>query len=384
MAFVSEERWRERAWTTDALRLAADGRPELACTLWGLPVRKRLLAACVAHQAIDGGRRFDLSADARLEWAHAAGLAAFETEAGELAHLAEGGAHVSCLRLTRLPETCVWQHALEYPAGTQFLHQPALTAHELAEGCVRPPAVVGSYAVRAPDDGRKVAHIPRPVAVDARGERVWGSIEIAAGLSTVRFDRAALRNRLRWGDDGIVIYGLDTFGYTSIGGTEAGGWQYNRMISVGDYQPSSSGDAVSITAYTKTSGAVDWQTALYADSGGVPAALLAADTTGDVNSTTPGWKTRAFDAPVSITSGTTYWITHVNNGWGSYWYDSDASYGFRYKNITYDSWPNPAGTTSPASDLGHGSRRVSVYCTYTPSVTGNPWWLYQHASLGVQ
>ena len=379
MSLVTTELWNARRWSAEEPRLAADGRPELACTLWGLPVRKRLLTAVAAHQAIDGGRRFDLSADARLEWTHAADLAPFETEPGELAHLAEGGAHVSCLRLTRLPETCVWQHALEYPAGTQFLHQPALTAHELAEGCVRPPAVVGSYAVRAPDDGRKVAHIPRPVAVDARGERVWGSIEIAAGLSTVRFDRAALRNRLRWGDDGIVIYGLDTFGYTSVGGSYDSNVP-NLCNAHGPFTLSADGTVTEIRAYVRCYVTRKFEFGIYNDNATDPHGLegdseeterVAADWWG------PEWVASP-SVSIALTAGV-YWLAFNCDGVQNHYYDAGSGKRETQGNTFGTAWPDPhAGYDNGTS------RDWSIYAVYTPSVTGNPWWLYQHASLGVQ
>ncbi|MFW6164290.1 MAG: hypothetical protein ACODAJ_16090, partial [Planctomycetota bacterium] len=217
MPMVTARRWRERGWSEESAGVVA-GQAEARVRAWGAVVRKRLLAAVAAEAAIEGGRRFDLDAHSRLEWTHAPDLAPFETEPGELAHLAEGGAHLSRLRLSRLPDQTVWQHDLDAP-GLQFTYQPKLPAADIAEGCVRPPAVVGSYAVIATVDGRKVAHIPRPVAVAASGNRVWGRIEIVAGVSTVRFDRAALRDRLTWGGEGIVIYGLDTFGYTGSAAT---------------------------------------------------------------------------------------------------------------------------------------------------------------------
>jgi len=361
MSLVTTELWNARRWSAEEPRLAADGRPELACTLWGLPVRKRLLTAVAAHQAIDGGRRFDLSADARLEWTHAADLAPFETEPGELAHLAEGGAHVSCLRLTRLPETCVWQHALDVPAGTQFLQQPALTAVELADGCVRPAAVVGSYAVAAPD-GRKVAHIPRPVAVDSRGERVWGTIKIAEGLSTVRFDRAALRDRLRWGEDGIALWGLDSYGNTSAPGSTT--TVSNDYVCVAYWFTAPAGTASSISLYVyRVAGAVPVTMGFMMIDGSVPAQSAGGNCVAAAGFTTQN-VSLAFTEKAQYTivwnsDTSTPTLGYDTVDWMQTWFAPQAYSG---GNIS-----DPGPGCSPSE---HEYRKYGVYVTYTPSGGG--------------
>lgn len=368
MPMVTAQRWRGRSWGAESLAVVA-GQAEARVRAWGVAVRKRLLHAIVAHGAIDGGRRFDLDAHSRLDWTAAGDLAALETEPGELAHLAEGGAHLSVLRLARLPDECVWLHALDAP-GARFVYQPPLTPEEIAEGCIRPPAVVGSYAVFAADDGRKVAHIPRPVAVDARGERVWGTIEIAGGVSTVRFDRAALRERLHWGLEGITIYGLDTFGYTSIGGSGDYLTQGIRYI-LADSQPSSGGDAESITFRTKSWSLSEGSVAcaLYSESASKPSGKLAEDTTG-INYTHGTWDTCEFDSSYAVAASTQYWLAiwnHVDEG-ATICLSYDSGTGDSYKESTS---PEAFNWPSTASPTGEGAGKVySIYCTYTPSGGG--------------
>ena len=368
MPFVTKDRWRGREWRAERLGLV-DGRAEAVVALWGAVVRKRLLTPVSAHASLDGVHRFDLDASSRLEWTAAADLAPFETDPGELAHLAEGGAHVSCLRLSRMPDECVWQHELELP-GVRLAYQPALSAEEIAEGCIRPPAVVGSYAAFALDDGRKVCHIPRPVAIDGHGNRVWGTIEIAAGISTVRFDPDALR-ALAWGDDGIAIYGLDTFGYTSIAGT-ASTWSTGYLYAwLGTVSPASDGTATTVSIYT--SGSIyerQLTLGIYADNAGEPAAKTA-DTDGYTwTGAGSGWRTDEIDGGgVAVASATPYWLLGQAESALTTYYDA-GSYtmkwdtgGHSYTHGTLVTpWPATAGTRT--------SRDYSIYVTYTPSAGG--------------
>jgi len=365
MPFVTKERWRGRGWRTERVGLV-DGRAEAVVAAWGATVRKRLLAPVAAHASLDGGHRFDLDASSRLEWTTAAGLAPFETEPGELAHLAEGGAHVSCLRLSRMPDKCLWQHKLELP-GVRLVYQPALSAAEVAEGCMRPPAVVGSYAAYATDDGRKVAHIPRPVAVDGHGNRVWGILEIAAGISTVRFDPAALRS-LAWGGDGIAIYGLDTFGYTSVGGS-GGAKASDNVFAAGPYM-GAEGTATSVSWYLHcyVGGTTQVTMGFCDDTGASYPGDLQRDSAGGAYSYgTKGWIEQALDSSVAVTAQD-YWIAaNYDKNVNLYW-DSVAGYYQKWKASTYShgSLPDPF----PGGGSSVSGRKYSCYVTYTPAGGG--------------
>jgi len=369
MPFVTEDRWRGREWRAERLGLV-DGRAEAVVAAWGAVVRKRLLAPVSAHASLDGVHRFDLDASSRLEWTTAADLAPFETEPGELAHLAEGGAHVSCLRLSRMPDPCVWQHELELP-GVRLVYQPALTPEEIAMGCIRPAAVVGSYAAFALDDGRKVCHILRPVAVDGHGNRVWGTIEIAAGISTVRFDPGLLR-KLAWGDDGIAIYGLDTFGYTSIGGTLYSSLAH-YIFSCGPWAAPANGTVDSLHAYVEDGPSGNWnhcQMAIYPDNGGkIDGSTLLCHSAELYDYNLAGaWETYAVAGSPAMANGVDYWLC--------YWHDTTYSRRFydsgsgaqRYSTETYsaDNWPDPGEATTAFQS----SVEYSLYVTYTPSAGG--------------
>jgi len=362
MAFVTKARWRDRTWRSERLDLVA-GQAEARLVAWGAAVRKRLLAPVSAHASIGRGHRFDLDASSRLEWTTADDLAPFETEPGELAHLAEGGAHVSCLRLSRMPDECVWRHELELP-GVRLTYQPPLTAAEISEGCTRPPAVVGSYAAFALDDGRKVAHILRPVAVDGHGNRVWGTIRIADGISTVRFDPAALRS-LAWGGDGIAIYGLDTFGYTSVGGSSGTLVQDYDIAHKCPTAPDSDGTVTAIWAYVDPAGGDAvvvvgiWD---HDAANNLPENLLGSSVGLWTNPL--GWKEESVSA--SVTASTQYWL-----GWNTEsravvaYYDAGTRYVYHAR--TYDgTLPDPFGN----SINGSGARDYSIYATYTPTGGG--------------
>ena len=357
MPFVTEERWRRRSWRVACLDLV-EGRAEAVVEAWGVELRKRLLHQVQAHGSIEGGLRFDLDAYSRLEWRHSETLAPFETTPGELAHLCEQGAHLTSLRLDRVPDLCEWRHELEAPAGTVFAYQPAPTPAEEAGECIRPLAVVGSYAVFAADDGRKVAHIPRPVARDRDGlNPVWGTIRIRDGISTVSFDRAALL-ALRLP---VTIHGLDTFGYTSVGASATG---YAGIVGyLKAYSPASSGDATSMSCYFSSYSSLNLaKYALYSDAAGSANAFLAETVTCSGPQAVPGWYSANFAAPYGITGGTPLHCALFSNAGMNFYYDTETGAG----PFEYAAWPNFPATATPVSR----DRKYSLYCTYTPTAAG--------------
>ena len=177
--FVTKARWAQRGSRIIARRRDDQGRPFEEWESWGVRIRRRLTTASLAiDRPITNGREFDVRAGVRLRWQTTDNLAPFEETAGELKHLAEWGASItSCVLATAPAADWSVRHRLELPAGSTLAYQPPLTQAEKDEGCVRPAAVVGSYAVFGPA-GCKVAHTPRPCAVDANGKRVWGTITI--------------------------------------------------------------------------------------------------------------------------------------------------------------------------------------------------------------
>ena len=384
MPFVTEERWRRRSWRVACLDLV-EGRAEAVVEAWGVELRKRLLHEVQAHGTIDGGLRFDLDAYSRLEWRHSETLAPFETEPGELAHLCEHGAHLTSLWLDRIPDLCEWRHELEVPAGTVFAHQPAATAQEIAEGCLRPAAVVGSYAVFAGEDGRKVAHIPRPVARDRDGlNPVWGTIRIRDGISTVSFDRAALL-ALRLP---VTIYGLDTLGWTSAGGTwrTMGSWTTSSsLFFCVNASPEFDGTTTAITAYVKRNtytpppATIGVCYGLYSDIA-TPARLV---DTGEIAAggwpnNTGAWRPSNTDSGYSVLAALTYvlavrgYSSDYDNGEWVYVASDAAGSDELWVNgsVAYVEGACPATLDKTPTNKYAGTHYLSVYCTYTPPAAG--------------
>ncbi len=91
------------------------------------------------------------------------------------------------------------------------------------------------------------------------------------------------------------------------------------------------------------------QMAIYSSTGGEPDALLGSSSSTTLSS---GWNAFTLTSPVSITSGTTYWITYNTNGTAAAQNDlrTETSGGVsRYKAQTFGTWPSTfGGTTSSA------------------------------------
>lgn len=100
--------------------------------------------------------------------------------------------------------------------GVSFIFQPALTPQEISEGVGRPYWAIGSYAVYSDKSGNqyktgKLAHIPRPIAVDANGDSELCDIDISVPTMTVSCPGS-------WLDSAVYPVVVDpTFGSTTQG-----------------------------------------------------------------------------------------------------------------------------------------------------------------------
>ncbi|MGV8168983.1 MAG: LamG-like jellyroll fold domain-containing protein [Candidatus Nanoarchaeia archaeon] len=104
--------------------------------------------------------------------------------------------------------------------GLDFYYQPELTAEEKAKGEVRPPEVIGSYAVyydeeRANNEYKtgKAFHIFRPRIIDNNNSWTWGelSIDERKGVLSIEIPSS-------WLEDASYPVIVDpTFGYTGAG-----------------------------------------------------------------------------------------------------------------------------------------------------------------------
>jgi len=249
---------------------------------------------------------------------------------------------------------------LKFPPGLSFYFQPPLTSEEIARGCVRPPKVVGSYAVYWKNRNNKYqagkfCHIYRPELIDAGGRRCWCDLQIIPETN-----RMLVYMPKMWLNIARYPVLLDpTFGYTTIGGTGATWFATTRILASASGAPTSDGTVSKITVYMHTSGiSRDFKVGLYTDSTG-PSSLVATEqeTTGiNIASGDVAWTDFSYTA--SITNGTTYWNCVAGSADTRLYYDSGGNR--YYDNHTYaDAWP--ATYTIDSS----GAFTYSLYATYT-------------------
>jgi hypothetical protein len=133
------------------------------------------------------------------------------------------------------------------------------------------------------------------------------------------------------------------------------------LVANGPYALASAATIESLSLYLNGVTAGNIQLALYADSSGVPGALLAvtASTAGVATS----WNTLNVVTPV-LCSAANYWLA-LNESDGThckYRYKSQSS-GCRYKSQVYGTYPDPCGTTTNANI------RYSLYATFSEGGT---------------
>lgn len=361
MAFVTAQRWANRLWTPRRCDVV-DGQAEYLVRAWGVDIGKRLRLQVQSHAPLDRGRRFVLGGpgNALLDWYDAPTLAPFETYPGELAHLAEFGAHVSALRLDGPPTLLDLEHDLIFPPGTTFAYQGELTPEEVALGAWRPRAVVGSYAVFDPT-GAKIAHIPCPVLVDATGAKYWGTISIANGRSRVRFPANIVAQVVF----PCVVYGLDAFGFTSIGGASINS-SADNIIAYGPHTCPANGTATQVQLYVTQLSNTPYTLGAYANNGGTPVGgALLGDSAGAVENTA-GWIAQNLDASFAVVNGTAYWVgNNHDDDTTKGWYDAVAGFYIHYKAVAYS-----AGTLTnpyPSGGSNANSYKFSAQIIYTPA-----------------
>lgn len=157
---------------------------------------------------------------------------------------------------------------------------------------------------------------------------------------------------------------MATFGKTTIGGT-TGGWAGNQVGVCGPYA-SSAGTLTTISVYLNQNqaGSAAAIPVLYADSSGLPGALLAQGAEVTIPVQPAAW----VDFPISYTlTAANYWIglavKLANSGFGSF-YDALAN-GDKWVSNSYPTLPNPFGTPG-----GTNNQNKSIYATY--SLAGPP------------
>src|SRR4030042_1498594 len=132
------------------------------------------------------------------------------------------GSYKYFLYLNEPPATNKIEFDIE-TSGLDFFYQPELTQQEIDDGCIRPPEIVGSYAVYHQTKGGmndsagkeykvgKAFHIYRPHIIDAEGTETWGNLHIENGIYSVEIPQDFLDTAV------YPIKSNDTFGYTTVG-----------------------------------------------------------------------------------------------------------------------------------------------------------------------
>jgi len=229
----------------------------------------------------------------------------------------------------------------------------------------RPLSIDGSYAVyhKTKKNGGyatgKVLHIHRPFATDAEGRTAWLQLQIANGIYTATLPEEFAK---------IAAYPVtvnDTFGYTTIGGTEAIDSSYSAW---GTYSGiSGTGNSVSIACRSSTAKKIT--PGLYSDTSGEPDALVGTcnDITCPATNPIVAFTSSNFQSAPTLEVGTTYYICSSRQTTLAIAYDSDASYGVDSKSTHYvaNTLDNPFGA-SPEFKTYRGS----LYVTYTPAGGG--------------
>jgi len=245
MAFCTTARWESKRWSTRTIdRIASTPTALLDC--WGVPVTKRFVDGSLTHnRPLDRGREFALDTKTLLQWEHATDI-----EKLYPGFPSEGGGFKETVIFDGVPKFGQYRSQLELPAGCQLHYQPALTAEEVAKGCVRPDWCVGSYAV-FDGTGCKIGHIPAARAETAAGEVKWFRLQVQQHGHFGRL--VVVPGLVKWlktlAKSAYPVVVDPTFGYTSHGASKYGNLTRNYvwLFCIGDVGVG--GTITSLSAY---------------------------------------------------------------------------------------------------------------------------------------
>ena len=256
--------------------------------------------------------------------------------------------------------------------GLKFYYQPKLTQEEKDKGCLRPPDIIGSYAVYHDTQDKflktkaeadkyqtgKAFHIFRPRMKDGAGNECWGELNIdeKKGTLTITIPQEFLDK---------AVYpvchaaGL-TFGYTTNGGTALAVTADYIYGSVFTTPAGSSINIDDIQAYCQFGATTNYyRYAIY----------LHSDSSQVANSLTPStqasaatqWWTLAYSPRPTLSASTAYvlvvGIDFIDKGTQNLYYDTGDTDQGHYQTITYPTFPDPASFT-------HNNNKYSICCTY--------------------
>ena len=276
--------------------------------------------------------------------------------------IGEAGGFEFEVHLPKKPASNVIELTLNAPKELEFYYQPPLTAEEIAEGCVRPENVVGSYAVyHASQSGDysklggknyktgKAFHIYRPDATDAKGNKTWCDL-----ILDIEKQTAIITIPQEWLDKSVFPVVVDpTFGYTSIGASSG---TFQSVVAYASKASTLASGAINFinTYVRKGSNDFELANAIYSDSAGTVSAFLAQDSgNAPVTSTTPAWYQTGIN--YSFVPGT-YWLGLWFSQSGYAYYDTATEYS-AYKSATFETWPTSGSWTFM-------NIKASIYATY--------------------
>ncbi len=255
--------------------------------------------------------------------------------------------------------------------GLSYHPQPALTAVEIAEGCYRPEDIIDSIAIYGQWQGVYVK--PNGIVVEDYGCGKFGHIKRSKWLAG---DGAGIWVQ-QWVESGVLWvavpwdfihahpgpWTLDpTFGYTNIGGSQAG---YGPgIILTKGLVGGVNGTLDSVSFYFYQAQTDNYVGCVY--DGNASAGLIANSTGSSVAGA--GWKGFTLSSE-SVTANTTYYMG-CTGGDGvqaiPYAYDTAGAAADQGK------YRGVVGTPAVINDLNTIARFFSAYATYTESGGGGP------------
>ena len=252
--------------------------------------------------------------------------------------------------------------------GIDFYYQPELTDDEKARGFERPENIIGSYAVYSSEAKRnrkggkkygtgKIGHIYRPKIIDAKGQEIWGILNIDKEILTIEIPQEFL-------DSATYPVIVDpTFGYAVVGGSTAvAGSAAGAIGSLKSTEIAMSGDIVTAISFyaAKANNDEDIKTGIYTVSAGELNTRLGAVGSVTVNASARWWTTTH---SLALTAGVEYGLAYGDWGGGV---------GTENTRLYYDSGPSGSGSannTTPLpttwSESANYSFFFSLYATFT-------------------
>ena len=299
----------------------------------------------------------------------------------------QGGFEIEVV-LQEKPKSNTFAFAVSGAENLDFFYQPALDKEKQSEPditkcsetvCVnkagqivlsRPENVVGSYAVYHKGNKDKtisvqdyatgkVGHIYRPKVIDANGNEVWATMNYDGGVLSVEVPPDFLAKAT------YPVRVDPTFGYGTVGGSGLSGTSAN-VIRGGSAQATEAGVVDSISFYvsgmTANVKAVVTDSALNLLANGVSNALA-------ISSTTGAWYTMTYATATkpTVTGAGTYYLGIIIS-------TTSPSFTYRFDSVAghsqiFDGTNSYTTPTSPTDATVTGSRRVSIYATYTATST---------------